>query len=63
MVFDHQMRMMNPFTSAGWEVRLALYERQKGPTGGTEPQSVATILREAANEFVDYMLLSMKRQE
>ncbi|HEY7388507.1 MAG TPA: hypothetical protein VH640_08360 [Bryobacteraceae bacterium] len=56
MVFDHQMRMMNLFTSSGWEVRSALYDRQKGPTSGTEPPAVATVLREAANEVVDYML-------
>jgi hypothetical protein len=47
MVFDHQMRMMNLLTRVNWEARYALYQHSSG---------LATRLREAAIEFVDYLL-------
>jgi hypothetical protein len=47
MVFDHQMRMMNLLTRVNWEARYELYEH---------PTSLSTRLKEAANEFVDYLL-------
>lgn len=47
LVFDHQMRMMNLLTRAGWDVRLA------ASTSGGDPARVA---RENAKEFVDYLL-------
>jgi hypothetical protein len=47
MVFDHQMRMMNLLTRMNWEARYGLYQHSTG---------LSTRLREAANEFVDYLL-------
>ena len=47
MVFDHQMRMMNLLTRMNWEARYGLYEHLP---------SLSTRLKEAANEFVDYLL-------
>ncbi len=47
MVFEHQMRMINLLTRAGWEVRFASYERRP---------DLASVIRDAANELVDYML-------
>ena len=46
MVFEHQMRMMNLLTVAGWEFRLAEYEHR------TSHQ----LLDARVNELVDYML-------
>ena len=47
LVFDHQMRMMNLLTRVNWEARYGLYEHSPG---------LSTRLRDAANEFVDYLL-------
>ena len=47
MVFDHQMRMMNLLTRVNWEARYGLYQHSAG---------LSTRLREAADEFVDYLL-------
>ena len=44
MVFEHQMHMMNLFTRAGWEVRAA------------SPKDTAAVIRDTADELVDYML-------
>jgi hypothetical protein len=47
MVFDHQMHMMNLLTRIGWEVRY--WRREK-------PEELASRLRVAAEDFVDYLL-------
>jgi hypothetical protein len=47
MVFDHQMRMMNLLTRVNWEARYGLYQHSPG---------LPARLREAATEFVDYLL-------
>ncbi|HEV2688728.1 MAG TPA: hypothetical protein VGV35_09245 [Bryobacteraceae bacterium] len=47
MVFNHQMRMINLLTRAGWEVRFADHEGQSRNTA---------LLRDAAQELADYML-------
>jgi hypothetical protein len=44
LVFNHQMRLMNLFTRAGWEVRLA------------DPAKRAGVARDAAKEVADYLL-------
>jgi hypothetical protein len=49
LVFDHQMYMTNLITRVGWEVRCALYD--KASNG-----AFTTLLRESANELVDYLL-------
>ena len=49
LVFDHQMHMDNLITRVGWEVRCALYDKMPAP-------EFAALLRESANEFVDYLL-------
>ena len=51
MVFDHQMYMTNLISRVGWEVRAALYEAAHGQHVDTDK-----ILRESAEEFVDYLL-------
>jgi len=51
MVFDHQMHMMNLITRAGWEARAAAYDAAHGGHADTDK-----ILREAAEELVDYLL-------
>jgi hypothetical protein len=48
LVFEHQMRMMNLLTRAGWEVRLALHEGRA--------DAVTQVSRETAREVVDYLL-------
>ena len=50
MVFDHQMYMNSLITRVGWEIRAALY---KG--GQARVFDLATLLRETAEEFVDYL--------
>jgi|SRR5579871_996879 len=47
MVFNHQMRMINLFTRAGWEVRLAQYQKLSANPA---------LLHDAARELVDYLL-------
>jgi hypothetical protein len=47
MVFDHQMRMMNLLTRVNWEARYGSYQHSPG---------LSARLREAATEFVDYLL-------
>jgi hypothetical protein len=49
LVFDHQMYMTNLITRVGWEVRCAMYD--KAPS-----QALAGLLKESANELVDYLL-------
>lgn len=49
LVFDHQMYMTNLITRVGWEIRRALYEKSAS-------QDLSNLLRESANEFVDYLL-------
>ena len=44
LVFNHQMRLMNLFTRAGWEVRLADAAKRAG------------VARDAAGEIADYLL-------
>jgi hypothetical protein len=51
MVFDHQMYMQNLITRVGWEIRAAQYDAQH-----KQPVDMAGLLREAAQEFVDYLL-------
>ena len=46
MVFEHQVRMMNLITRAGWESRVAL----------AEGHALNARARTAVNELVDYML-------
>jgi hypothetical protein len=48
LVFEHQMRMMNLITRVGWEVRVATHDKQTEKLPG--------LLRDAAREFVDYLL-------
>lgn len=49
LVFDHQMHMANLITRVGWEVRCALYDKMP-------QQQFATLLRQSAEELVDYLL-------
>jgi hypothetical protein len=49
LVFDHQMYMTNLITRVGWEVRCALYDKLAS-------RAFADLLRESANELVDYLL-------
>jgi hypothetical protein len=49
LVFNHQMYMTNLITRVGWEVRCALYDK-------VTDRALATLLRESANELVDYLL-------
>ncbi len=49
LVFDHQTYMMNLITRVGWEVRCALYDK-------ATPRALNQLLRESANELVDYLL-------
>jgi hypothetical protein len=49
MVFEHQTRMMNLITRAGWESRV-------GATRKGDPSVSATRVRSAVNDLVDYML-------
>lgn len=51
MVFDHQMHMQNLITRFGWEIRAAQYQAQH-----IQSVEVSTLLRDAAEEFVDYLL-------
>jgi hypothetical protein len=60
MIFEHQMRMMNLLTRVGWEARFGLYQEQMRSTSIVQSPmrniDLATRLREAAGEAVDYML-------
>ncbi|HJT88374.1 MAG TPA: hypothetical protein VJ732_10970, partial [Bryobacteraceae bacterium] len=47
LVFDHQMRMINLFTSAGWEVRSALRAKRA---------DIGKLLQQAAADLADYLL-------
>ena len=49
MVFEHQTRMMNLMTRAGWESRVAAL-------GRGDPAAAAARVRNAVNDLVDYML-------
>jgi hypothetical protein len=48
MVFEHQTRMMNLITRAGWEFRVGAM--RKG-----DPSVAATRVRDSVNDLVDYM--------
>ena len=47
LVFDHQMQMSNLLTRIGWEARVGGYDKRS---------DLAAVLRDAAREFVDYLL-------
>jgi len=49
MVLEHQTRMMNLITRAGWESRVGAHRR-------SDPLASATRVRSAVNDLVDYML-------
>jgi hypothetical protein len=49
MVFEHQTRMMNLLTRAGWESRVAAVRRG-------DPSAAAARVRNAVDDLVDYML-------
>ena len=49
MVFEHQTRMMNLMTRAGWESRVAASRRG-------DPSAAAARVRNAVHDLVDYML-------
>jgi hypothetical protein len=49
LVFNHQTYMTNLITRVGWEVRCALYSKASS-------HALTTLLRESANELVDYLL-------
>jgi hypothetical protein len=51
MVFDHQMYMTNLISRVGWEARAAAYDAAHG-----ERVDTVLVLRESAQEFVDYLL-------
>jgi hypothetical protein len=51
MVFDHQMHMSNLITRLGWEIRAAQSDAQHSRLADLSP-----LLRETAEEFVDYLL-------
>jgi hypothetical protein len=51
MVFEHQTRMMNLITRAGWESRVGAM--RKG-----DPSVPAARVRDAVNDLVDYMLFA-----
>jgi hypothetical protein len=48
MVFEHQTRMMNLITRAGWESRVAA-------AGRGDPAAAAARVRSAVDDLVDYM--------
>jgi hypothetical protein len=51
MVFEHQTRVMNLMTRAGWEHRV-------GATAGRDPLVSARRVRDAVNDLVDSMLFA-----
>jgi hypothetical protein len=51
MVLEHQTRMMNLITRAGWEARVASFRRG-------DPQAAATRVRDAVTDLVDYMVFA-----
>ena len=51
MVFEHQTRMMNLITRAGWESRVAALRRG-------DASAAAARVRHAVNDLVDYMLFA-----
>ena len=53
MVFEHQMHMMNLITRVGWEFRIAASLQE---ATGKRNEAVERQLRDATNEFVDYLL-------
>jgi hypothetical protein len=68
MVFDHQMRMTNLLTRVGWDFRVALYREPIANTslfeipvglsytGILQRDRTDRLLRDTANELVDYLL-------
>jgi hypothetical protein len=60
LTFDHQMHMINLITRIGWEARVAL-NQTRPPTllslnTAAPTRSAAAVLKDAAAEFVDYLL-------
>ena len=53
MVFNHQMHIMNLFTSAGWQVRIARYEEN---ARSRRDRMEDPLIRGAAKEIADYLL-------
>jgi hypothetical protein len=53
MVFEHQMHMMNLITRVGWEFRMAA---SLADATGKRNEAIERQLRDAVNEFVDYLL-------
>lgn len=49
LVFDHQIYMTDLITRVGWDVRRGLHDK-------IPRADLAALLRESANEFVDYLL-------
>lgn len=55
MVFEHQMRIMNLFTSLGWDARLSEYRDEINQSPRNDRAAATTLLRDASR-LVDYML-------
>jgi len=53
LVLDHQVRMINLLTRAGWETRIALDQSGKNPR---DKMAAERLIAADANELVDYML-------
>ena len=53
MVFEHQMHMTNLITRIGWEFRIAANLQA---ATGKRNEAIERQLRDAVNEFVDYLL-------
>jgi hypothetical protein len=58
MVFEHEMRMMNLFTRAGWEVRHSMYEDRTTDSPEERLGITEAVLRVAANTVADYMVFA-----
>jgi hypothetical protein len=55
MVFEHQMHVMNLFTSLGWDARLSAYRDEMNQSPGNDRAATARLLRDAS-QLADYML-------
>jgi hypothetical protein len=63
MVLEHQTRMQNLITRAGWEVRMALARSEAinkalGAPAGTMSESTAGLVKRMSEELVRYMLFT-----
>jgi hypothetical protein len=57
MVFEHEIHVMNLFTRLGWEARLGSHrDGQDDDYEGKLDRAHARMVREGANQLVDYML-------